>query len=695
MAITPPAAALCGIDEALTALVEEWDGALVGVVRDSLSGPSSSSSSSSALGAASTDVRSMSDAGLVRVNDAIASARRTLATVHARVAAELAERSTTVGEENIAKTQGFASVERLIAHSTGDGFSAASRLVSVGRATAPRASFTGEVLPARYPHIAAALDAGTISIDAAAAITSFLDSIRVKATPNDLDDAERFLIDRAPHVGVDGITRLTKRLTAHLDPDGVKPREDELRAGRNLHIWEDHRGYIRMKGALDPATGAPIKIAIDALVTAELHRTRGTWTPTPTDTTVHAATHPAATDPATTSGTGAGDSSSAHAPSGSAIADSATAETRSIPQLNADALADIARLALGSTDSPPALRTTTVVARIHLDDLLEHTTTSDADPGDGAHTATAATSATASTSGTASNSRTASNSGTASGSGSGSGSGSSLRSGSGRTRTPAGWGTIDGIDHPVSAATIRQLAAAAGVIPMILGGPSEVLDLGRTTRLFTTAQKLALTERDGGCAFPGCTRPPGYTQTHHIHWWKRDTGPTDLTNGILLCAFHHHRIHDDGWTITIHNNHTWFTPPPHIDPTQTPRPGNTNHTLNPPTPTPASALAPAPAPPHAPEPARTPAPPPPLTPPRPPRHESPPRPVADTPTRPRHGTATRPPQDTPTRTHNDTATHPSQPPHDPASRTGNATSARPLRPPRDASPSSPDYASVG
>ncbi|RXZ88346.1 DUF222 domain-containing protein, partial [Agromyces atrinae] len=165
MAITAPAAALCGIDEALTALVAEWDGALVGVVRGAVSG--SGAGAGAGAGAVSMDVRSMSDAGLVRVNDAIASARRTLATVHARIAAELAERSTTVGEENIAKTQGFASVERLIAHSTGDGFSAASRLVSVGRATAPRASFTGEVLPARYPHIAAALDAGTISIDAA------------------------------------------------------------------------------------------------------------------------------------------------------------------------------------------------------------------------------------------------------------------------------------------------------------------------------------------------------------------------------------------------------------------------------------------------------------------------------------------------------------------------------------------------
>ncbi|WP_177243768.1 HNH endonuclease signature motif containing protein, partial [Microbacterium sp. AR7-10] len=37
------------------------------------------------------------------------------------------------------------------------------------------------------------------------------------------------------------------------------------------------------------------------------------------------------------------------------------------------------------------------------------------------------------------------------------------------------------------------------------------------------------------------------TEVHHIDWWNRDTGPTDLTNGILLCSTCHHRIHDNGW----------------------------------------------------------------------------------------------------------------------------------------------------
>jgi hypothetical protein len=109
---------------------------------------------------------------------------------------------------------------------------------------------------------------------------------------------------------------------------------------------------------------------------------------------------------------------------------------------------------------------------------------------------------------------------------------------------------------------------------MVLGGSGEVLDLGRAARLFTPAQKLALVERDGGCAWPGCHRPPSHTQAHHIRWWTRDRGPTDLSNGVMLCSHHHHRVHDDGWHISVRSHRTWFTPPVHLDPEQRPRAGN-------------------------------------------------------------------------------------------------------------------------
>ena len=91
----------------------------------------------------------------------------------------------------------------------------------------------------------------------------------------------------------------------------------------------------------------------------------------------------------------------------------------------------------------------------------------------------------------------------------------------------------------------------AQLIPVVLGGASEVLDLGRSRRLFTKAQRLALAERDDGCAWPGCPHPPSYTEAHHIRWWEAHAGPTDLRNGVLLCSSHHHRVHHDDWDIAV------------------------------------------------------------------------------------------------------------------------------------------------
>lgn len=139
----------------------------------------------------------------------------------------------------------------------------------------------------------------------------------------------------------------------------------------------------------------------------------------------------------------------------------------------------------------------------------------------------------------------------------------------------SGSATIDGLDQPVSVGTARRMAAGGGVIPCVLGGDSEILDWGREKRLFTRGQRLALVERDGGCAM--CALPPEMTKAHHIRWWKRDHGPTDLSNGVLLCETCHHRIHDNEWEISIDGVGTtarvWFIPPPYVDPARAPRLG--------------------------------------------------------------------------------------------------------------------------
>jgi hypothetical protein len=126
----------------------------------------------------------------------------------------------------------------------------------------------------------------------------------------------------------------------------------------------------------------------------------------------------------------------------------------------------------------------------------------------------------------------------------------------------------------LSPETVRRLACDATVLPAILGGQSQVLDLGRQRRLFTGAVRRALNLRDQGCAFPGCDRPPSWCQGHHIVSWL-DKGNTDLDNGVLLCGHHHRLIHQDEWEVRLGKDRLpEFLPPAWLDPERKPRRNN-------------------------------------------------------------------------------------------------------------------------
>jgi len=105
-------------------------------------------------------------------------------------------------------------------------------------------------------------------------------------------------------------------------------------------------------------------------------------------------------------------------------------------------------------------------------------------------------------------------------------------------------GVITSDDGAISAAQARRLACTARIVPAVLGSESQVLDLGRSTRLFTKAQRKALRLRDRHCRAEGCTVPAGWCDAHHRAPWSTG-GATTLDNGVLLCNWHHHRIHDD------------------------------------------------------------------------------------------------------------------------------------------------------
>jgi hypothetical protein len=104
--------------------------------------------------------------------------------------------------------------------------------------------------------------------------------------------------------------------------------------------------------------------------------------------------------------------------------------------------------------------------------------------------------------------------------------------------------------QPISVARARLLACEAGVIPSVFNYTTgEAVELGRAMRLPNASlrRKLEL-EQPEGCAWQGCDRPVAWTEAHHIQHWA-DGGVTAAENLILLCRFHHGRIHTTGWSV--------------------------------------------------------------------------------------------------------------------------------------------------
>jgi hypothetical protein len=138
----------------------------------------------------------------------------------------------------------------------------------------------------------------------------------------------------------------------------------------------------------------------------------------------------------------------------------------------------------------------------------------------------------------------------------------------------AGFATLDNRVR-VPATLVRRLACNAGVIPVVLGGRSEAVDIGRKARTFPAAIRRLLVARDQGCTFPGCDRPPKHCDAHHVKFWS-EGGETSVNNAALLCRHHHTLIHQSDWEVKLHNGIPTFVPPAWLDPDRTPR-TNTTH----------------------------------------------------------------------------------------------------------------------
>ncbi len=413
-----------------------------------------------AIGAlARRDIAELGHEDLLAAQEEVARLGRLAGALQARFSGEIAKRSSVQSQGGgLARQHGYGSAGALIAKTTGGTQAQARRSIEAGQAIVPMAP---DAAP-QYPAIAEAVLSGVMSVEVAGIIATGLDSITDSVPSGELRDLESRLVKHALTLSVNDVRRMVARCVARADVSRLEERQARQFEERYLTWSEDQAGMVTLSARLDPVTAAPLRTAIEQIVTHDFRARRDQ--------------------------------------------DPQAVDQRSVGQMRADALFTICRHVLGCTETDSYGIRTTLVVRIDRKDL----------------------------------------------------------------EARHGLGYIDGVNQPISVTQLRRVAGDAGVLPAVLAGPSEVLDFGRRVRLFSRAQRLAMLERDGGCA--KCHAPPEHCEAHHIAWWDAG-GTTDLRNGVMLCTRCHHDVHRQGWDIIATPQRVEFVPPATIDPTRTPRLG--------------------------------------------------------------------------------------------------------------------------
>ena len=354
----------------------------------------------------------------------------------------------------------------------------------------PRQGFSGDPLPPAREELGAAVAAGEVSSRAATIITLALDRVRHTCDPEAAAGMEHALTRTAAENDPDLLARAARNWTDALDQDGAEPTEELLRQLQGAFIRKPRHGLQHLEIF---ATPEQFEHLLTVMNNATNPRTTHTETPAAPGDEEGAALGGAAACEGSSGAAGA-----AGTPENDPGA--ACLDLRSQPQKRLDGLVGAAKVALATGSLPAAggLRPQVMVTIDYRDLLarLEHLT-GDADQPGTSPDDTTASEATA----------------------------SPFRPGAPKGHT----GTML-FTGPVTASTVRKIACDADIIPVLLGGEGRILDIGRASRVFPPHIRKALTARDQGCAFPGCTIPAPWCEAHHITYWSRG-GPTGTENG--------------------------------------------------------------------------------------------------------------------------------------------------------------------
>ena len=118
------------------------------------------------------------------------------------------------------------------------------------------------------------------------------------------------------------------------------------------------------------------------------------------------------------------------------------------------------------------------------------------------------------------------------------------------------WHAVDfGFPVEIPARVLADIAGTADIHVVVVRGGFVLhapgnLDLGRSTRIASPAQRRVLRALYPTCCIRGCHTPFDHCHLHHIVWWRHG-GRSDLSNFVPLCSKHHHAVHDDGWQLSM------------------------------------------------------------------------------------------------------------------------------------------------
>lgn len=391
----------------------------------------------------------------------------------------------------------------------------ARRRLALAENLLPGRSLTGQTIQPRYGEVAAAFASGSMASRPATTITMALERVRPLCSAEAAADMEHALTMTAGENDADFLARIARRWTDAIDQDGTEPSEEALRHLQGAFLRKPKHGLQHLEIF---ATQDQYEHLVTVMNTAANPRTRTAQGPGPGDKQVDVA------------GEGGLTNGLANDPPGGSRDDAASLDRRTRAQKLLDGLLGACKIALATGALPAAGgQRPQIMATIDHRDLLASLKEAGRQYRQPAFL------------------------------------GQSGQPGrSGVLQRGTGNFTFTG---PVASATLRKIACDADIIPVVLGGEGQVLDIGRASRIFPAHLRKAITARDKGCAFPSCTMPAPWCEAHHIEYWSRG-GSTSTNNGVLLCSHHHHLIHKEEWHIQVQAGVPWFIPPPHIDPRQ-------------------------------------------------------------------------------------------------------------------------------